>query len=224
MPLAVVTGASRLVEATSERDAHLWFPGVTDSDSELLDRLRAGDEQAFAVLVRRYQPQLLRLACSLVDNRSVAEEAVQDTWMGVVRGIERFEGRSSVKTWLFRILVNRTRTAAGREQRAEPAASEAQPGLDGRFDRSGAWALPPTAWADEAEDRVAAEDLARRARACLERVPAAQRQAVLLRDVDGLSAQEVCSTLGISDGNLRVLLHRGRARVRGMLDAEMGKA
>ena len=116
-----MTGSSRQVEDTSEPDAHLGFGGVTDSDSELLDRLRAGDEQAFAVLVRRYQPSLLRLACSLVDNRSVAEEAVQDTWMGVVRGIERFEGRSSVKTWLFRILVNRTRSAASRERRAEPA-------------------------------------------------------------------------------------------------------
>jgi RNA polymerase sigma-70 factor (ECF subfamily) len=196
---------------------------VTDSDSELLDRLRAGDEQAFAVLVRRYQAHLLRLACSLVDNRSVAEEAVQDTWMGVVRGIERFEGRSSVKTWLFRILVNRTRSAAGREHRAEPAASETQTRLDERFDRSGAWLSPPASWAEDAEDRLVAEDLARRARACLDRLPVSQRQAVLLRDVDGMSAEEVCSTLGISDGNLRVLLHRGRARVRGMLDAEMGK-
>jgi RNA polymerase sigma-70 factor, ECF subfamily len=195
---------------------------VTDSDSELLDRLRAGEEQAFAVLVRRYQPSLLRLACCLVDNRLVAEEAVQDTWMGVVRGIERFEGRSSVKTWLFRVLVNRTRSAASRERRAESATSEPC-GLDDRFDRSGAWVSPPTPWAEEAEDRVAAEDLARRARACLDRLPASQRRAVLLRDVDGLPAEEVCSTLGISDGNLRVLLHRGRARVRGMLDAEMGK-
>jgi RNA polymerase sigma-70 factor, ECF subfamily len=143
--------------------------------------------------------------------------------MGVVRGIERFEGRSSVKTWLFRILVNRTRSAADRERRAELAASEPQSGPDARFDRSGAWVSPPTSWAEEAEDRLVAEDMARRARACLDRLPASQRQAVLLRDVDGLSAEEVCSTLGLSDGNLRVLLHRGRARVRGMLDAEMGK-
>lgn len=195
-----------------------------DSDRELLERLRVGDEHAFAVLVRRYQPSLMRLACSLVDNRSVAEEALQDTWMGVVRGIERFEGRSSVKTWLFRILVNRTRSAARRERRAEAAVPEPQSSADDRFDRTGAWVSPPTSWAEEAEDRLAAEDLARRARACLDRLPAAQRQAVFLRDVDGLSANEVCSTLGISDGNLRVLLHRGRARVRGMLDAEMGKS
>ena len=196
---------------------------MTDSDSELLDRLRAGDEQAFAILVRRYQPSLLRLACSLVDNRSVAEEAVQDTWMGVVRGIERFEGRSSVKTWLFRVLVNRTRSAASRERRAESAPSEPHSGLDDRFHRSGAWVSAPAAWAEEAEERIFAEDLARRALACLDRLPASQRGAVLLRDVDGLPAEEVCSMLGISEGNLRVLLHRGRARVRGMLDAEMGK-
>lgn len=196
---------------------------MPDSDRELLDRLRAGDDQAFAVLVRRYQPSLLRLACSLVDNRSVAEEAVQDTWIGVVRGIEGFEGRSSVKTWLFRILVNRARSAASRERRAEPITPEPQSGLDDRFDRSGAWLSPPASWAEEAEDRIFAEELARRARACLERLPAPQRQAVLLRDVEGLPPEQVCSTLGISDGNLRVLLHRGRARLRGMLDAEMGK-
>lgn len=196
---------------------------MTDSDRELLDRLRAGDEQAFVVLVRRYQPHLLRLACSMVDNRSVAEEAVQDTWMGVVRGIERFEGRSSVKTWLFRILVNRTRSAANRERRTETATSEPQSALDDWFDSSGAWVSPPVPWAEQAEDRVAAEALARRARACLERLPAGQRQAVLLRDVDGLSAEDACSMLGITEGNLRVLLHRGRARLRGMLDAEMGK-
>jgi RNA polymerase sigma-70 factor (ECF subfamily) len=215
--------ARHLVEDTPERDSlHLGFAGVTDSDGELVDRLRAGDEQAFSVLVRRYHPSLLRLACSLVDNRSVAEEAVQDTWMGVVRGIERFEGRSSVKTWLFRILVNRTHSAAARERRSEPAASETHYGLDDRFDRTGAWISPPVPWAEEAEDRLAAENLARRARACLDRLPSNQRQAVLLRDIDGLTAEEVCSTLRISNGNLRVLLHRGRARIRGMLAAEMG--
>ncbi len=194
-----------------------------DSDEELLDRLRAGDEQAFSILVRRYQPSLLRFACSLVDNRSVAEEAVQDTWLGVVRGIDRFEGRSSVKTWLFRILANRTRSAATREQRSELALAAATAASDARFARSGEWATPPAEWAEDAENRIVAEQLAKRARACLEQIPPAQRQAVLLRDVEGLDTDEVCATLGVTPGNLRVLLHRGRARVRDVLDADMGR-
>lgn len=192
------------------------------ADHDLLDRLRAGDEGAFAALVRRYQPSLLRLACSLVDNRAVAEEAVQDTWLGVVRGVDRFEGRSSVKTWLFRILANRTRSAASRERRAEVEGSDPVSAA-GWFGRSGAWGFPPSSWAEEVEDRLVAEQLAQRARTCLDRLPDTQRQAVLLRDVEGLSPEEVCATLGISSGNLRVLLHRGRARIRDMLDAEMGK-
>jgi RNA polymerase sigma-70 factor (ECF subfamily) len=195
---------------------------VDDPDQDLLERLRAGDEAAFAVLVRRYQPSLLRLACSMLDSASVAEEAVQDTWLAVVRGLERFEGRSTVKTWLFHILANRARSAGRRERRAE--------GTDaGRggvvpadwFGPDGTWASPPRAWSDEVEDRMVAERLAKRARACVDGLPAAQRQAVLLRDVEGLSSVEVCAVLGVSAGHLRVLLHRGRARVRAMLEAEM---
>jgi len=195
--------------------------GMDDSDQELLDRLRAGDERAFVVLVRRHHAALLRFASSLVDNRSVAEEAVQDTWLAVVRGIERFEGRSSVKTWLFRVLVNRVRSAAGRERRAEAAGSGF---VSGSFGRSGGWAEPPTEWATDVDDRLVAEQLGRRARACLDGLPPTQRQAVLLRDVEGLPPEQVCSTLGITSGNLRVLLHRGRARVRAALDAEMRNA
>jgi RNA polymerase sigma-70 factor (ECF subfamily) len=196
---------------------------VEDPDRDLLGRLRAGEEAAFAALVRRYQPGLLRLACSMLDSRAVAEEAVQDTWLAVVRGLERFEGRSTVKTWLFHILANRARSAGRREHWAEQVADSGAVVASDRFGPDGAWVRPPAPWADEVENRVVAQQLARRARVCLADLPVRQRQAVLLRDVEGLSAVEVCSVLGVSEGNLRVLLHRGRARVRAMLEDECGR-
>jgi RNA polymerase sigma-70 factor (ECF subfamily) len=187
-------------------------------DAALVERLQAGDEVAFVELVRAYQTRLQRLAESVVSSRSVAEEVVQETWLAVVRGVERFEGRSSFKTWLFHILLNRARSAAGRERRAPPLASE---DLGERFDRAGAWAPPPVPWADEAEDRVVAQHLADRVRELLPVLPEAQRQVVLLRDIEGLSASEVCTLLGVSDGNQRVLLHRARGHLRRKLDVEM---
>jgi RNA polymerase sigma-70 factor (ECF subfamily) len=196
---------------------------VGDSDAELVQGIRGGDSAAFAILVRRYQPALLRLATSVVPSRAVAEEAVQDTWLGVVRGIERFEGASSFKTWLFHILVNRARSAAAKERRTETLPGHDDP-LAGRFERSGAWATPPVPWAEAAEDRVTAEQLAKKVRACLTALPAGQREVVLLHDVEALPAAEVCSVLGIKDGHRRVLLHRGRASVRQMLEAEMAGA
>ena len=191
-----------------------------DSDAELVERVRDGDSAAFATLVRRYQPPLLRLAASVVPSRAVAEEAVQDTWLGVVRGIERFEGNSSFKTWLFRILVNRARSARAKERRTETLRDDDQL-LAGRFERAGAWAVPPVPWAEAADDRVTAEQLAKKVRECLAGLPPGQREVVLLHDVEALPAVEVCSVLGINEGHRRVLLHRGRAQVRRMLEAEM---
>ena len=188
-----------------------------DADADLVDRLRAGDESAFAALVRRYQSRMLRLAEATVGSRAVAEEVVQDTWLAVVRGVERFEGRSSLKTWLFHILLNRARTAGGRERRAGTTGVSEE-----RFSWYGGWAEPPEPWADRAEDRVTAEKLAHRVHELLLELPAAQRQVVLLRDVEGLPAQEVAALCGVSDGNQRVLLHRGRTQLRRMLAKEMG--
>jgi RNA polymerase sigma-70 factor (ECF subfamily) len=192
---------------------------VTDSDEALLEGLRAGDEAAFSALVSRYQPRLLRVAESLVSNRAVAEEVVQDTWIGVVRGVHRFEGRSSVKTWMFRILVNRARSAGGREVRSLPVDDDDV--LEGRFAPSGAWSDPPEPWSDAVDDRIVAEKLAVRVKQCLPRLSAAQRQVVTLRDIEGVGADEVCDLLQISAGNQRVLLHRAHARLRDLLDAEM---
>ena len=192
-------------------------------EAALLDRLRSGDEAAFAALVRTYQTRMLRLARGFVPSQDVAEEVVQDTGLGVVRGIARFEGRSSVATWLFTILVNRSKSAGQRERRYwSPMGVEVDHEAPEHFDASGAWAPAPEVWAEDAEDRLVAAKLAARARACLDRLPPTQREVVLLRDVEGLDAAEVCSVLGISDANQRVLLHRGRARVRCGLAEQVG--
>lgn len=188
-------------------------------EADLVDRLRAGDEEAFTALVRMYQTRLLRLAESIVNSRSVAEEVVQDTWIAVIRGVDRFEGRSSFKTWLFHLLMNRARTTAGREHRT---AWLPEGDVDERFDGAGAWTTPPTPWADQVDDRLVADRLARRVQDILPSLPASQRQVVMLRDIEGLDPADVAQLLGLSDGNQRVLLHRGRARIRQYLAAEMG--
>src|SRR5205085_9103574 len=136
---------------------------VTD-EAGLVERLRAGDEAAFAALVRMHQASLLRVAQTVVGSRAVAEEVVQDTWLAVVRGVDRFEGRSSFKTWLFHILVNRARTSAGREHRTTSVRDDT---FDDRFDGKGAWATPPVPWADQVDDRIVADRLAARVRAIL---------------------------------------------------------
>jgi RNA polymerase sigma-70 factor (ECF subfamily) len=197
---------------------------VPDDDAELVRRLRAGDEAAFAELVRRYQGPLVRLASTFVSSRAVAEEAVQETWLGVVRGIERFEGRASIRTWLYRILANQARTAGVREHRSIPVDIGDEAAVPaGRFDRAGEWASPPGAWTDEVDARLDAKALAGRVKDLVPELPAAQRQVFTLRDVEHMSADEVCDVLDLTEGNQRVLLHRARSRLRGMLEAEMGK-
>jgi RNA polymerase sigma-70 factor, ECF subfamily len=191
-----------------------------ETDVELLNRLRDGDEEAFVALVTRYQEPMLRLACSMVQSRAVAEEAVQDTWMGVVRGIDRFEGRSSLKTWLFRILANRARSAGTVEHRhvQEGKGPAADPS---RFDAGGGWAEPLDRWVEETDERIDAAAWSPLLKMALDGLPARQRQVVLLRDVEGLSGTEVCDVLSISAGNQRLLLHRGRSQLRDVVDAAM---
>jgi RNA polymerase sigma-70 factor (ECF subfamily) len=191
-----------------------------ETDVEQLSRLRNGDEAAFVVLVDRYQQPMLRLARSMVSSHAVAEEVVQDTWLGVLRGIERFEGRSSFKTWLFRILVNRARSAGSREYPNAPIqmTSAVDPK---RFGAQGQWVEPVEAWEEESDDRLDAAALIPILRSALDELAPRQRQVVLLRDVEGLSASEVCAVLGISDGNQRILLHRGRTHLREILDAAL---
>ena len=188
----------------------------------MLRRLRAGDEQAFVALVERYNGSMLRLALSFVPSRAVAEEVVQDTWLAVLRGLAGFEGRSSLRTWMFTILVNRARTTGSREQRTIPIA-DAGPVVDAsRFGPDGAWSTPPAHWIEEAEDRIEAGKLAHLLRSAMDGLPPRQREVVVLRDVEGMSSAEVCSVLAISEANQRVLLHRGRGKLRQVLESEIG--
>jgi RNA polymerase sigma-70 factor (ECF subfamily) len=193
-----------------------------EPDIEQLRRLRDGDEDAFVMLVARYHQPMLRLARTMVSSKAVAEEIVQDTWMGVVRGIDQFEGRSSFKTWLYRILINRARSAGAKEH---PTTSiESLHSVDpSRFDSEGHWADPLDRWRDDTESRLDAATLVPILESALEDLAPRQRQVVILRDVEGLSNDEACEALGITSGNQRILLHRGRARLREILNSKVGK-
>ncbi len=190
----------------------------------MLERLRAGDEAAFMTLVGRYHDPMLRLARTFVHSHAVAEEVVQDTWLGVLRGIDRFEGRSSLRTWMLTILVNRARTTGVREARSVASEDTAAAVDASRFDASGAWSSPPDRWTDEVEERVGAVALRGEILAALTQMPERQRAVVMLRDVDGLRSDEVCQVLALTPANERVLLHRGRSRLRQALESRIGAA
>lgn len=194
----------------------------TVGEQELVDRLRKKDEDAFAVLVERYHMPMLRLALTFVPSRSVAEEVVQDTWVGIIRGIDGFEERSSLKTWMFRILVNRARKTGSRERRT---VSVVDVDIDdtNHFSFDGSWSPPPVPWADDVVDRLFASAVSARLRAAIDDLPPAQCQVVTLRDVERLSPQEVCDVLGITEANQRVLLHRARRQLRRTIELEIGE-
>jgi RNA polymerase sigma-70 factor (ECF subfamily) len=197
---------------------------IADRDASLLAALRAGDEDAFAALVTRYHASLKRVARAYVSTDAVAEEVVQDTWLAAIRGLDRFEQRATIKTWLFHILANQAKTRGVRERRSVPFASLAR--ADGeepsvspdRFQREGDtwpghWATPPRPWEDP-ERRLASLEAREHLRTAIAALPATQQAVLTLRDVEGLEADEVCELLDLSAGNQRVILHRARARVR----------
>ncbi len=194
-----------------------------DPDSELVSRVRAGDEGAFAELAGKYQGSMLSIARGYVPSGAVAEEVVQEAWIGVLRGIGRFERRSSFRTWLFRILVNRAISAGVRERRSVPV-EDMGPVVDAScFDAGGTWQAPPEPWADQVDDQVIAAKISARIMAAIDELPPQQREVVTLRDVQGLSSGEVCAVLDISDANQRVLLHRGRSKLRQVIGSEFGR-
>jgi RNA polymerase sigma-70 factor (ECF subfamily) len=199
-----------------------YAAGVSDDD--LVRRLRAGDESAFAEAVNTYHSSMVRLAQTFVSSRAVAEEVAQDTWLAVLKGIDHFEGRSSLKTWIFRILANRARSTGVHEQRTTPVDLTDEATVDSRrFDAVGAWSDPPAHWSDEVVDRLSSGPLVAQVRAGISELPEGQRAVVTLRDLDGLSSKDVCDVLGISQANQRVLLHRGRSRIRALLELELAK-
>ena len=196
-------------------------------DHELVQRLRDRDESAFVELIDRYGATMLRVAQMYVRDRASAEEVVQETWLAVLNGIDRFEERSSLKTWLFRILTNRAKTRGQRDGRIVPfsalagASDEPDPSVDpDRFfgpdsSHPGAWAAPPVAWPQE---KLLESETLGVIEMAIDKLPEAQRDVILLRDVDGWTPMEVSDALGITDGNQRVLLHRARSRVRAALE------
>jgi RNA polymerase sigma-70 factor (ECF subfamily) len=193
-------------------------------DARLVEGLRAGDEAAFAALMRMYGAAMLRVAQMYVSSREVAEEVVQEAWIGVLRGIGRFEGRSSLKTWLLRIVANTAKTRGVREARSIPFSSlgdgGSEPTVDpDRFAGSGEWAAPPQPWAPEG--RLLEQEALAVVERAIERLPPAQRAVITMRDVQGLTSEEVRNALDLTETNQRVLLHRARAKVRGALEEYM---
>lgn len=206
---------------------------ATEADLELVERLRAGDEQAFMDLVDALQPSMLRVARMYVSSHAVAEEVVQDAWLGVLKGIERFEGRSSLRTWIFRIVTNIAKTRGQREGRSVPFASLAGDDLEApAFDPSmflandaqwpNQWSSIPSDWAGIPEDRLLGAETLRVVRTTLASLPPMQAEVLRLRDVLGWSSQEVRNALELSETNQRVLLHRARGKVRRALEREFG--
>lgn len=202
-----------------------------EDESALLEALRKGDEQAFASLVQRYHASLLRLAMSYVATKEQAEDAVAETWLGVFKGLDRFEGRSSLKTWIFRILINRAKTKGVREQRSVPFSSlegdgdQSEPSVDqSRFASAGNWSAPPQSWEGIPEDRLLSAETRSVVDDAIARLPDMQRAVITLRDVEGLSAQEASDVLGLTEVNQRVLLHRARSKVRARLEEYLSAA
>jgi RNA polymerase sigma-70 factor (ECF subfamily) len=214
--------------------------GQTSAHAELslIDALRRGDGDAFGRLVDQYHTSLRRVARLYVSNRAVADEVVQDTWVGVIQGIWAFEGRSSLRTWIFRILINHAKTRAVREGRTVPFAGVGADDVDGpeaavsseRFrpadhpTEPGHWTSPPRDIGTSPEGRLLSREAGEQLQKAIDALPPNQRLVLTLRDIEGCSTEEVCNALGIRETNGRVLLHRARARVRAALEPYLGGA
>ena len=206
-------------------------------EAHLVEALRRGDEAAFVTLLERYHGALVRLATVYVGDRVVAEEVAQETWLGVLQGLDRFEARSSLKTWIFHILTNRAKTRAQREGRSvpfsalwDPDTAPAEPAVEperflpadhSRWPRH--WASRPRRWDDTPEERLLARETGAYLQQAIAALPPSQREVLTLRDVEGWTSAEVCNVLGISETNQRVLLHRARSKVRRALERYLGE-
>jgi RNA polymerase sigma-70 factor (ECF subfamily) len=211
---------------------------VSSEDAALVERLRNRDEAAFLEIVQRHHGSLVRLAQSFVNNREVAEEVAQETWVAVLQGIARFEGRSSLKTWIFQILINRAKTRGVREARSinfsgmndensECGYSSVDPSRFLSPDDSqhpGSWASQPQQWDLTPEQLLLSEECRTFIQQAIAGLPNLQKEVITLRDVQGWDNEEICSVLGVSEANCRVLLHRARSRVRQVLEDYLGGA
>jgi len=201
------------------------------ADERELAALRAGDEAAFLALVNRHHGAMLRVASMFVKSRAIAEDVVQEAWLGVLKGLHLFEGRSSLKGWIFRILVNCAKTRGVREGRTVPMSALVDLSEDegpsvspDRFrDETerwpGHWAQPPEPWPDAQVESI---EMVALVRGGIQTLPSSQQAVMMLRDVEGWESEEVCELLGISEGNQRVLLHRARSKVRAFVEERLG--
>jgi RNA polymerase sigma-70 factor (ECF subfamily) len=214
--------------ATLKSEGRTIIRQASGVDAAVIEALRRGDEEAFTRLVEQHQHSLLRIARLYVSSSAIADEVVQDTWLAVIRGLWAFEGRSSLKTWILRILINRSKTRALREGRTVPfsdagvsddEASDAR----GRPDDTGFGIASLHDPGHSPEERLLAEEAGVRIRAAIDALPLNQRTVILMRDMEGCSSEEVCNTLGVSETNQRVILHRARSSVRTMLTAPARK-
>jgi RNA polymerase sigma-70 factor (ECF subfamily) len=205
---------------------------ASQEETDLVARLRSGDERAFESLVESYHGTMIGVALSYVKTREVAEEVVQEAWVGVLKGLDRFEGRSSLKTWIMRILVNTAMTRGGREARSVPFSSlapadEQEPAVEPERFRppgeafAGHWNGYPADWSSRPEEDLLERESLDVVKSAIDELPASQRLVITMRDVAGCSSQEVCDTLEMSAGNQRVLLHRARSRVREALERHL---
>jgi RNA polymerase sigma-70 factor (ECF subfamily) len=202
--------------------------GTSAEEAALLARLRAGDERAFETLVERHYPTMLAVARHYVSSRAVAEEVVQEAWLGVLKGLDRFEGRSSLKTWILRILVNRAKTRGARDARTVPFATLAPQGEEAAVEPErfrgpddpfpGHWRAYPGNWQRLPEESLADRETLQVVLAAVRALPPPQRLVITMRDIQGCDAAEVCEALDVSEGNQRVLLHRARSKVRSALE------
>lgn len=206
---------------------------VLPDDRSLVSALRARDESAFMALVDTYSAPLRRFILGFVRTPATADDVLQDTWVAVLRGIDRFEGRSSLKTWLYRIAANTAKTRAVREGRTVPfaalGADDGEPSVDpDRFlgadhpQWPGHWAIEPSDWADQPEARLLSGETRAVIDEAIASLPDSQRIVITLRDIEGFPSDEVAELLGLTEGNQRVLLHRGRSRVRAALERYLG--
>ena len=204
---------------------------TSTEEHELLKRLRAGDERAFEALVERHYPTMLAVARHYVSSRAVAEEVVQEAWLGVLKGLDRFEGRSSLRTWILRIRVNTAKTRGARDARTVPFASLApvgeEPAVDPERFRGqddpfpGHWRAYPGNWQRLPEETLADREMLDVVLSTIHQLPPPQRIVITMRDIQGCEAEEVCEALDVSEGNQRVLLHRARSKVRSALERHL---
>ncbi len=222
----------RVVSGAGLTDSKNLTEAETTAEDQLLERLRSGDESAFMELVERYQSKLKCVARMYVSTSAAADEVIQETWLGVLKGIRRFEGRSSLKTWVFRILINiamRRRQRDGRlvpfsalaknETEATELAVEPDRFFESGNPSQGHWAVPPTSWGSNPERRLLSQACMDQLQQAIGELPPAQKSVVTLRDVSGWTAEEVCELMEISEANQRVLLHRARSRIRSAMEA-----